>query len=144
MDWIQALDEALDELGAGSLPESKEIDAEIFYAKWLTSATENNPSLEAVLTLERMLPVEGNTSVEVFAGAASMTLGLRMAKVQAMISWDRETDERLDVTTNGILLIELVRLGFLVFVWMGTHAKAKHLPVTRRYAIGSPHGVSLV
>ena len=127
MDWIQALDEALDELGAGSLPESKEIDAEIFYAKWLTSAMENNPSLEAVLKLERMLPVEGNTSVEVFAGAASMTLGLRMAKVPAMIPWDRETDERLDVTTNGILLIELVRLGFLVFVWMGTPCQSQTL-----------------
>ena len=106
MDWIQSLDEELDELNAGRLSESEEIDAEIFYAKWLTSsAKENNPSLEAVMRLERMFPVEGNTSVEVFAGAASMTLGLRMAKVPAMIPLDRETDERLDVTTNGILLI---------------------------------------
>ena len=45
------------------------------------------------MRLERMLPVEGNTSVEVFAGAASMTFGLGMAKVPAMIPWDRETDE---------------------------------------------------
>ena len=62
MEWIQALDEELDELNADRLFESAEIDAEIFYAKWLTSTKENNPSLEAVMRLERMLPVEGNTS----------------------------------------------------------------------------------
>ena len=45
-----------------------------------------------------MLPVDGNTSVEGFAGVASMTLGLRMASVPAMILWDREADQRLDVT----------------------------------------------
>ena len=48
------MDEKLDELNAGRLSESEEIDAEIFYAKWLTSAKENNPSLEAVMRLERM------------------------------------------------------------------------------------------
>ena len=58
-------------------------------------------------------------AVEVFAGESSLTLGMQFNNVPALLPWDRDADpNKLDVTKNGEVLVQLLLRGVLSFIWL--------------------------
>ena len=65
--------------------------------------------------------------MEVYSGASSVHIGLRMQALPALLPWDRELDGRLDVCKNGIVLIRLAMARKIFFAMIETPCRSNIL-----------------
>ena len=111
-------------------------DAE-WFEKWIAWAKDDIPMNDCAMLLNGLIPTQGSTFVEIFSGASSITLGCQFAKVPTMLPWDRCLDPKMDVLSVGSLLIELIRQGFVVAVWIAVPCEG---PVSFLFIVRVPMG----
>ena len=75
---------------------------------------------EWMLALPPCLAIMLASAIELFSGAAILTLGLRWHNVPVVAPWDLKYGSRWDVLQHGWMLEEALRNGFLALVHMGT------------------------
>ena len=119
------------------LCEDPNCSEEQFQRVWLSYAKAELHGYDSTGLLDRQIPVGGEATVEVFSGASSVHLGLRMQALPSILPWDRELDGRLDVCTNGVILLRLARDKKTVFAVIETPCQSNTLardsrPMSRR------------
>ena len=77
-----------------------------------------------VLVASSLLSVMGEFAVEIFAGAAVLTLGLMLSNVPVVKPWDAKFGERFNVLTEGQVILDMVRRKRLVLIHMATPCPA--------------------
>ena len=66
----------------------------------------------AIMLASALIPVMGECCIELFSGAAILTLGLRWHNVPVVAPWDLKYGSRWDVLKHGWRLEEALRKGF--------------------------------
>ena len=70
--------------------------------------------------VEHPLAASGGCAIEVFSGTEVVTLGLQLARVPTCSPWDILLDGRMNVVTNGRVLLELVAAKVITTAWVAS------------------------
>ena len=62
----------------------------------------------------------GEFFVELFCGEAAATAAVILQQVPVLCPWDIRFGNRFDITSNGAVLLELIHMGYVAAVHMGT------------------------
>ena len=89
----------------------------------------------AIMLASALIPVMGECCIELFSGAAILTLGLRWHNVPVVAPWDVKYCSRWCVLQHGWRLEEALRKGFLALVHMGTPCTSSTF--ARSFVIGT-------